>query len=220
MLDALEDHELPEFRSEEWLWQALVLAVRDNARARGTSRAVVALEGDLPSSLLAALAVDALGPAQCGRPGAGTQPHLYAGAGGGRGCSLCRRSRHCRAPAHSHRRARCTGCGARARSRRVGGRCRAPALSHAGPHVGGHGARAGRDGSEPAFQDRVRVGGTGALRWLPGRLRALWRCVSVDPRVCGARAQPHVCRGAAGARDAQRGGGLYGARAGASALDA
>lgn len=33
MLDALEDHELPEFRSEEWLWQALVLAVRDNARA-------------------------------------------------------------------------------------------------------------------------------------------------------------------------------------------
>ena len=61
MLDALEDHELPEFRSEEWLWQALVLAVRDNARARGTSRAVVALEGDLPSSLLAALAVDALG---------------------------------------------------------------------------------------------------------------------------------------------------------------
>ena len=60
MLDALEDHELPEFRSEEWLWQALVLAVRDNARAHGTSRAVVALEGDLPSSLLAALAVDAL----------------------------------------------------------------------------------------------------------------------------------------------------------------
>ena len=62
MLDALEDHELPQFRSEEWLWQALVLAVRDNARARGASRAVVALEGDLPSSLLAALAVDALGP--------------------------------------------------------------------------------------------------------------------------------------------------------------
>ena len=27
MLDALEDHELPQFRSEEWLWQALVLAV-------------------------------------------------------------------------------------------------------------------------------------------------------------------------------------------------
>ena len=62
MLDALEDHELPEFRSEEWLWQALVLAVRDNARAHGASRAVVALEGDLPSSLLAALTVDALGP--------------------------------------------------------------------------------------------------------------------------------------------------------------
>ena len=53
MLDALEDHELPEFRSEEWLWQALVLAVRDNARAHDASRAVVALEGDLPSSLLA-----------------------------------------------------------------------------------------------------------------------------------------------------------------------
>ena len=61
MLDALEDHELPEFRSEEWLWQALVLAVRDNARAHGASRAVVTLEGDLPSSLLAALAVCGIG---------------------------------------------------------------------------------------------------------------------------------------------------------------
>ncbi|MFQ7392512.1 MAG: hypothetical protein ACLRM9_03900 [Collinsella aerofaciens] len=96
MLDALEDHELPEFRSEEWLWRALVLAVRDNARARGASRAVVALEGDLPSSLLAALAVDALGPRN-DWPGAGAQPYLYASAGRGRGCPLCRRPRHCRA---------------------------------------------------------------------------------------------------------------------------
>ena len=90
MLDALEDHELPEFRSEEWLWQALVLAVRDNARARGTSRAVVALEGDLPSSLLAALAVDALGSRNViglvlGRnriftPAHRAQPCEYAGA--------------------------------------------------------------------------------------------------------------------------------------------
>lgn len=78
MLDALEDHELPEFRSEEWLWQALVLAVRDNARAHGASRAVVALEGDLPSSLLAALAVDALGPRNVIGLVLGAQPHLYA----------------------------------------------------------------------------------------------------------------------------------------------
>mgnify|MGYP000456004239 CR=1 FL=1 len=79
MLDALEDHELPEFRSEEWLWQALVLAVRDNARARGTSRAVVALEGDLPSSLLAALAVDALGSRNVIGLVLGRNRHLYTG---------------------------------------------------------------------------------------------------------------------------------------------
>ncbi len=101
MLDALEDHELPEFRSEEWLWQALVLAVRDNARAmvrrvpwwrsRVTCRRPCWQR--LPSTP---------GSAQCGRPGAGTQPHLYAGAGRGRGRPLCRRSRDCRAPAYSH----------------------------------------------------------------------------------------------------------------------
>ena len=61
-LEHIEDHELPEFRAEEWLWHALVLEVRDTAAAHGATRAVVALEGDLPSSLTAALAVDALGP--------------------------------------------------------------------------------------------------------------------------------------------------------------
>lgn len=61
-LEHIEDHELPEFHAEQWLWHALVLDVRDAARAQGTTRAVVALEGDLPSSLLTALAVDALGP--------------------------------------------------------------------------------------------------------------------------------------------------------------
>ena len=61
-LSHVEDHELPRFHAEEWLWHALVLDVRDTARACGRGSAVVALEGDLPSSLLAALAVDALGP--------------------------------------------------------------------------------------------------------------------------------------------------------------
>lgn len=60
-LECVPGHELPQWHAEEWLWHALVLCVRDTARARGVSSAVVALEGDLPSSLLAALAVDALG---------------------------------------------------------------------------------------------------------------------------------------------------------------
>ena len=55
-------HELPRYRREEWTWQALILHLRDFLAARGEARAVVPLEGDLPSSLLAALAVDALGP--------------------------------------------------------------------------------------------------------------------------------------------------------------
>ena len=217
MLDALEDHELPQFRSEEWLWQALVLAVRDNARARGASRAVVALEGDLPSSLLAALAVDALGPRNViglvlGRNRIFTPAQEEAEAAR---CSAVRSIAE-----RLHRRARCARCGARTRPRCVGGRCRAPAFACAGPDARGYGARAGRHGAEPAFQDRVCAGGARAVRWLPGRLCALWRCVSVDTRVCGTRAQPCLGRGAPRARDAQRGGGLHGSRAGASALDA
>lgn len=53
---------LPRYSKEEWLWGALCLQVRSAAARRGASRAVVPLEGDLSSSLLAALAVDALGP--------------------------------------------------------------------------------------------------------------------------------------------------------------
>lgn len=59
---ALETHELPRYQREEWLWEALRLHLRDTVEASGRSRAVLLLEGDLPSSLAAALAVDALGP--------------------------------------------------------------------------------------------------------------------------------------------------------------
>lgn len=58
---ALETHELPQFRRETWLWEALRLHLRDSVEALGRTRAVVALAGDLPSSLAAVLAVDALG---------------------------------------------------------------------------------------------------------------------------------------------------------------
>ena len=58
---ALETHELPQFRREAWLWEALRLHLRDSVEALGRTRAVVALAGDLPSSLAAVLAVDALG---------------------------------------------------------------------------------------------------------------------------------------------------------------
>lgn len=59
---ALDEHELPRYRREEWVWEALRLFVRDTVRAGAHPRAALALEGDLPSSLLAVLAVDALGP--------------------------------------------------------------------------------------------------------------------------------------------------------------
>lgn len=45
----------------EWVWGALTLYIRDALAWRSTSRALVVLDGDLRSSLLAALAVDALG---------------------------------------------------------------------------------------------------------------------------------------------------------------
>ena len=63
--EAMPVHELPprpQFQREAWLWEALRLYVRDAAAARGEARAVLALSGDLPSSLAAALCVDALGP--------------------------------------------------------------------------------------------------------------------------------------------------------------
>ena len=61
MVDALEMHEVPSFRRDRWLWEALRLHLRDAVEANGSRRVLVPLRGDLPSSLLAALAVDALG---------------------------------------------------------------------------------------------------------------------------------------------------------------
>ena len=60
-LPALDAHELPVYNREEWLWEALRLHLRDTLEDAGFGRAVVPLAGDLTSSLLAALAVDALG---------------------------------------------------------------------------------------------------------------------------------------------------------------
>ena len=151
MLDALEDHELPEFRSEEWLWQALVLAVRDNARARGASRAVVALEGDLPSSLLAALAVDALGPRNViglvlGRNRIFTPAQEEAEA------ARCSAVRSIAERLHIRTVERDAPDAERVLDRDVSAG-RAPAFARAGPDARGYGARAGRHGVEPAFQD-------------------------------------------------------------------
>lgn len=58
----MEDHELPHFERNEWLWEALRLGLADAVAAQARGRAALVLSGDLPSSLLAALAVDALGP--------------------------------------------------------------------------------------------------------------------------------------------------------------
>lgn len=61
MPPAVPQNELPVFHQDAWLWEALVIYLRDNLAARGFTRAAVLLAGDLPSSLAAALAVDALG---------------------------------------------------------------------------------------------------------------------------------------------------------------
>lgn len=58
----LEGHELPHYERNEWLWEALRLGLADAVDALGSSRIALVLAGDLPSSLAAALAVDALGP--------------------------------------------------------------------------------------------------------------------------------------------------------------
>lgn len=61
-VDALEMHELPSYHKDTWLWEALRLYVRDAVDASPYGRVLVPMRGDLPSSLLAVLAVDALGP--------------------------------------------------------------------------------------------------------------------------------------------------------------
>ncbi len=58
----IEDHELPQYQRETWEWEALRLGLADIAAAEGASRAALVLDGNLPSSLAAALCVDALGP--------------------------------------------------------------------------------------------------------------------------------------------------------------
>ena len=60
-MPCVPDYALPRFNREEWLWQTLVLSLRDTAAAQGTTRAVVRLDGDLATSLTAALCVDAFG---------------------------------------------------------------------------------------------------------------------------------------------------------------
>ena len=61
VVPAVDEHELPAYQREEWVWEALRLYVRDTLAVDGRNRVIVPLEGDLPSSLLAVLAVDALG---------------------------------------------------------------------------------------------------------------------------------------------------------------
>ena len=61
-LPCIEDHQLPQFGRDEWLWEALRLWLADAAAARGRGKAALVLSGDLQSSLAAALCVDAFGP--------------------------------------------------------------------------------------------------------------------------------------------------------------
>lgn len=60
-VEALPAHTLPSYQKELWTWEALRLYVRDAVEASGHARVCVPMYGDLPSSLLAVLAVDALG---------------------------------------------------------------------------------------------------------------------------------------------------------------
>ncbi len=99
-------------------------------------------------------------------------------------CSAVRSIR--RALAHSHRRARCAGCDARARPRHVGGRCRTPAFARAGPDARGYGARAGRHG--------VRFPKTGT-HWrrprCPAAIRATLRPLAMC--ICRRSSLWHAC---------------------------
>lgn len=60
-LPKIEGYELASYSREEYFWETLRVHLRDTAAAAGMSRIAVPLTGDLPSSLLAALAVDAVG---------------------------------------------------------------------------------------------------------------------------------------------------------------
>lgn len=52
---------LPIYNKEEWVWESIALYLRDSVAALGRRSVVLELDGDLQSSLLAVLAVDALG---------------------------------------------------------------------------------------------------------------------------------------------------------------
>ena len=58
---AIPESQLPAYHRETWLWEALRIHLKDTVQGRGIAKVMVHLVGDLQSSLLAALAVDALG---------------------------------------------------------------------------------------------------------------------------------------------------------------
>lgn len=53
---------VPCFSKEEWVWNALQIHLRDALQSFGSNRVILELDGGLSSSLLAALAVDSVGP--------------------------------------------------------------------------------------------------------------------------------------------------------------
>lgn len=61
MAPVIENHDLPTYEKDRWLWEALRLHLRDAIDAYGARKALLLLDGSLQSTLLAALAVDALG---------------------------------------------------------------------------------------------------------------------------------------------------------------
>lgn len=62
LCDAVSDRDVPRFDRGVWMWNGLRLHLRDAVAAQGAGRVVVDMDGGLASSLLACLAVDALGP--------------------------------------------------------------------------------------------------------------------------------------------------------------
>lgn len=58
----LDTHDLPQYRREAWLWDALRCYLHDFVIANNGTNVALELTGDLPSTLTAALCVDALGP--------------------------------------------------------------------------------------------------------------------------------------------------------------
>lgn len=60
--DAVDDRDVPRYDRGVWVWNGLRLHLRDAVASQGAGRVVVNMDGGLASSLLACLAVDALGP--------------------------------------------------------------------------------------------------------------------------------------------------------------